>query len=101
MAKLQAELAPRELVHPAPKGASHRNVDCVNNRTRPSGAAQSGTVSDEAGPQRRWQHRDWRLSVWARKIRWNKDRALESLWNHKRQPVGEVETFSRDDSPRR
>ena len=47
------------------------------------------------------QHRDWQfIGLGTRKIRWNKDRALESLWNHKRQPAAEVETFSRNGSPR-
>ena len=55
---------------------------------------------DPNGPFK--QHRDWQfVGLGTRKIRWNKDRALESLWNHKRQPAGEVETFSRDGSPRR
>ena len=47
------------------------------------------------------QHRDWQfIGLGTRKIRWNKDRALESLWNHKRQPASEVETFSASGSPR-
>ena len=54
---------------------------------------------DPNGP---FKHRDWQfVGLGTRKIRWNKDRALESLWNHKRQPAVEVETFSRDGSPRR
>ena len=48
------------------------------------------------------QHRDWQfIGLGTRKIRWNKEQALQSLWNHKRQPSAEVETFSRDGSPRR
>jgi len=55
---------------------------------------------DPNGPFK--QNRDWQfVGLGTRKIRWNKDRALESLWNHKRQPAVEVETFSRDGSPRR
>ena len=47
------------------------------------------------------QDRDWQfIGLGTRKIRWNKDRALESLWDHKRQPSAEVETFSRNGSPR-
>ena len=47
------------------------------------------------------QHRDWQfIGLGTRKIRWNKDRALVSLWNHKRQPASEVETFSASGSPR-
>ena len=48
------------------------------------------------------QHRDWQfIGLGTRKIRWNKEQALRSLWNHKRQPSAEVETFSRDGSQRR
>lgn len=45
--------------------------------------------------------RDWQfVGLGARKIRWNKEQAIQSLWNHKRQPASEVETFSRDGAPR-
>ena len=48
------------------------------------------------------QYRDWQfIGLGTRKIRWNKEQAIQSLWNHKRQPSMEVETFSRDVSPRR
>ena len=55
---------------------------------------------DPKGPFK--QHRDWQfVGLGTRKIRWNKEQAIQSLWNHKRQPAEEVETFSRDGSPRR
>ena len=48
------------------------------------------------------QHRDWQfIGLGTRKVRWNKEQAIQSLWNYKRQPSAEVETFSRDGSPRR
>lgn len=55
---------------------------------------------DPNGPFK--QHRDWQyIGLGKLKIRWNKEQALQSLWDHKRQPSAEVETFSRDGSPRR
>ena len=55
---------------------------------------------DPSGPFQ--QHRDWQfIGLGTRKVRWNKEQAIQSLWNHKRQPSAEVETFSRDGSPRR
>jgi hypothetical protein len=47
-------------------------------------------------------HRDWQyVGLGTRKIRWNTEQAIQSLWNHKQQPSEEVETFSRDCTPRR
>ena len=51
---------------------------------------------DPNGPFK--QHRDWQfVGLGTRKIRWNKDKALESLWSHKRvngYPGHYVETLS-------
>ena len=54
---------------------------------------------DPRGPFK--QHRDWQyIGLGKLKIRWNKEQALRSLWDHKRQPAAEVETFSASGSPR-
>ena len=46
------------------------------------------------------QHRDWQfIGLGTRKIRWNKEQALQSLWNHKRESSAEVETFGRATAP--
>ena len=48
---------------------------------------------DPNGPFK--QHRDWQyIGLGKLKIRWSKEQALQSLWDHKRQPAAEVETFS-------
>jgi len=47
------------------------------------------------------QHRDWVfIGAGTRQLRWNKEQAIKSLWNYKRQPASEVETFSASGSPR-
>ena len=47
------------------------------------------------------EHRDWVfIGTGTRNVRWDKEQALQSLWNYKRQPASEVETFSASGSPR-
>ena len=46
------------------------------------------------------QHRDWQfIGLGTHKVRWNKEQAIQSLWNHKRESSAEVETFGRDPAP--
>ena len=46
------------------------------------------------------EHRDWVfIGAGTRQLRWNKEQAIKSLWNYKRQPASEVETFSASASP--
>ena len=46
------------------------------------------------------QHRDWQfIGLGTRKVRWNKEQAIQSLWNHKRESSAEVETFGGDPAP--
>ena len=46
------------------------------------------------------EHRDWiHIGLGQKKLGWNKNQALQSLWAYKRQPAQEVETFSRPAIP--
>jgi len=46
------------------------------------------------------QHWDWQfIGTGTRHIWWDKEQALENLWNYKRQPSSDVETFSRNATP--
>jgi len=46
------------------------------------------------------QHRDWQfIGTGTRQLRWDKEQALQSLWNYKRQPSSDVKTFSQNAAP--